>query len=223
MCVCVCVWHRGVLSATRGPCCRLLPYPRILLGASHTWVAHSSWALHIQIAVMNIIREEHRGDVQGTLSLSLYHTQTHTHTYSHMWVHIHICQPTHKWVYAVYCHAHKTWSLTCTCGLTCMVQNDRYGCTCSLTCIPLLHTHKLSVSHTHTYTHTHTYRDVRHLIFTSVLSVPRLTTSSTGQPARPGPASTTPAHVDHSCWCSNSCIYCTYCIYIYRITSQGKY
>ena len=74
--VCMCVTPRhGALSATRGPCCRLLAYPRILLGASHTWVAHSSWALHIQIAVMNIIRGEHRGDVQGT------HTHTHTQSY----------------------------------------------------------------------------------------------------------------------------------------------
>jgi len=75
VCVCVraCVTPRcGAVSATRGPCCRMPASPRILLGASHTWVAHSSWALHIQIAVMNIIREEHRGDVQGT------HTHTHT-------------------------------------------------------------------------------------------------------------------------------------------------
>ena len=156
MCVCVCVWHRGVLSATRGPCCRLLPYPRILLGASHTWVAHSSWALHIQIAVMNIIREEHRGDVQGTLSLSNYHTQTHTHTYSHMWVHIHICQPTHKWVYAVYIvmhtkhdhlHAHADWHVWCK-----MTDMGAHA----LWLVSLFCTHTNSLSHTRTHTHTHT-------------------------------------------------------------------
>lgn len=62
------VCHPGPLS------CRLLAYPRILLGASHTWVAHSSWTLHIQIAVMNIIRVEHRGDIQGT----------HTHSQSYV-------------------------------------------------------------------------------------------------------------------------------------------
>lgn len=84
--VCVTPRHRA-LSATRGPCCWLLAYPRILLGASHTWVAHSSWALHIQIAVMNIIREKHRGDVQGT------HTHTNSKSYvsaqTHMSAHTH--------------------------------------------------------------------------------------------------------------------------------------
>lgn len=81
MCLCACVTpRRRALFATRGPCCRLPPSPRILSGASHTWVAHSSWALHIQIAVMNIIREEQRGDVWGT----------HTHTL--------ICEGTNTYV-----------------------------------------------------------------------------------------------------------------------------
>lgn len=98
---------RGVLSATRGPSCRLLAYPRILLGASHTWVAHSSWALHIQIAVMNIIREEHRDDVRGTLSLTHTQTNTNTHTCTHTFLVICECantrHPAQKCVYILSC------------------------------------------------------------------------------------------------------------------------
>lgn len=100
---------RGVLSATRGPSCRLLAYPRILLGASHTWVAHSSWALHIQIAVMNIIREEHRDDVRGTLSLTHANRNTHTCTHTHFWSYVSVQTHVtpHRNVY-IYCHACKT-------------------------------------------------------------------------------------------------------------------
>lgn len=84
-CVCVCVTPRcGALSATGGPCCRLPAYPRILLGASHTWVAHSSWTLHIQIAVMNIIREEQRGDVRGAC--------THIHTHTRPRINTYVCE-----------------------------------------------------------------------------------------------------------------------------------
>lgn len=126
LCVCVCVTPRcGALSATGGPCCRLPAYPRILLGASHTWVAHSSWTLHIQIAVMNIIREEQRGDVRGAC------THTHTHTPAHK----HIC----VWVW---CCPNKTQSRL-TCGPTCSLRMRHTGArppphvhTLGLTCIP---------------------------------------------------------------------------------------
>lgn len=85
---CLCVARsRGVLSATPGPSCRLPACPRILLGASHTWVAHSSWTLHIQIAVMNIIREERRGDVRG---IHTNYTFICGCTNTHVWVHTNV-------------------------------------------------------------------------------------------------------------------------------------
>lgn len=93
MCLCV-SWSHGVLAATRGPSCRLPACPRILLGVSHTWVAHSSWTLHIQIAVMNIIREEHRGDVQGTHTNTLSYGVAQTHMST-------VCA--HKYKCALYC------------------------------------------------------------------------------------------------------------------------
>lgn len=148
---------RGVLSATRGPSCRLLAYPRILLGASHTWVAHSSWALHIQIAVMNIIREEHRDDVRGTLSLTHTHKQTqiHTHAHTHFWSYVSVQTHVtpHRNVY-IYCHACKT--------LLCMTHTHTqpfHTNTFPLTCIT-----RFLPAHKHGGKGAHTYCDVRHLI-----------------------------------------------------------
>lgn len=100
LCVCVHVCHTEAWDVVchLGPLCRLLTYPRILLGASHTWVAHSSWTLHIQIAVMNIIREEHWGAVQGT--------QTHKYTLACE------CTNTYVNVHTTACSASCIWSST---------------------------------------------------------------------------------------------------------------
>lgn len=92
------------------------------------------------------------------------------------------------------------WSLSCTCGPT-YIQckwhiwvHNLFTQTLSLWLV------SLSFSNTQTRWHTVTliYRDVRHFIFTPSLSVPRLTTSSTGQPAHLGPAWTTPTQLDQT-------------------------
>lgn len=151
-----------------GPVCRLLAYPRILLGASHTWVAHSSWTLHIQIAVMNIIREEHWGAVQGT--------QTHKYTFACK------CTNTSTCTQVGACSASCIWSSTYRADDTkvCMLFSDK-----NIVWLTVMFFFFLNIE-THTQTHTQTSCDARHFIFTPVLSVPFFITSSTGQPAHVG-------------------------------------
>lgn len=153
---------------------------------------------------------------------ALTHTNTHTHTL------IVICECTNTYV--------STHTKECTLYIVVHTQHDRshahldrhveckwhvrahtlFAQTLSIRLAPL------SFSNTRTQRDTHTYRDVRHFIFTPALSVPRLTTSSTGQPAPVGPAWTTLTLPDQIVCAVTFVHICVHiCVHIYKLSLWG--